>query len=193
MTRPCKRRWCRILCAMTELASWLRTKGAMNDVVVWAEPYGADWARAWTECPRGDWLLAIAARAGAPRRSLVLAAAACARLAIEVIDEDDAGAPREAIGRAEAWARGELAAARLPVELDAMLAAPDPLLSAAARAAACAILAIDDPGDAAGAAAAAVETAALHAADCATMAAVSYAQRRGAELVREQLPDPPSP
>ena len=37
------------------VAGWLRAHGAANDVVVWAEPFGADAEGFWEACPRGDW------------------------------------------------------------------------------------------------------------------------------------------
>lgn len=174
------------------LSDWLRSERALSDFVTWAEPFGQDWARAWSECPRGDWLLALAARAGSERQELIAASAACARLALEVLDDDAAAPALEGVARAEAWARGEDASTALGAELESMLEAPDPLLGAGARAAASVLMAIEDPQSAPGAASAAVETSMLQAGECATMAAVSYAQRRSAELVRAHISRAPS-
>lgn len=63
---------------------------------------------AWAECPRGDWLIEIAAEAGAFKSLLVLSAAACARLALAYVPAGE-GRPLAAIEAAEAWARGEAA------------------------------------------------------------------------------------
>src|SRR5687768_15552986 len=86
------------------LADWLQRNGAARDVVEWAAPFGADAERAWNECPRGDWLLAIAARANVPLEPLVTAASACARVALDYVDTTEAR-PQEAIEAAERWAR----------------------------------------------------------------------------------------
>ena len=66
-----------------------------------------DWAanmtarEAWETCPRGDWLLWLAARLLIPRVPLLLAACACARPTLVA-----EGHPVVAIETAEAWARG---------------------------------------------------------------------------------------
>jgi len=60
----------------------------------------------WATCPRGDWMLWIAGRVGVKRETLVLAACACARLALPYIEPGEMR-PLRAIETAEAWARGE--------------------------------------------------------------------------------------
>ena len=62
--------------------------------------------KAWDECPRGDWLLWIASRGGVDRKRVVLAACACARLALKFVKADE-NRPFKAIETAEAWTRGE--------------------------------------------------------------------------------------
>lgn len=61
-------------------AAWLRTEGASNDLASWAESRALGWPEAWEQCPRADWLLALAGRAGTPRTELLRAAAAVAAL-----------------------------------------------------------------------------------------------------------------
>jgi len=58
---------------------------------------------AWNACPRGDWMLWLAARVGVERPTLVKAAAACARLSFVYVKEGEIR-PLKAIEAAEAWA-----------------------------------------------------------------------------------------
>lgn len=84
---------------------------ACTPALEWAADQGAA-SVAWAECPRGDWMLWLAARAGVDRRLVVLAACDCARLALPVWEDryrDDAR-PRTAIETAERWARNEASA-----------------------------------------------------------------------------------
>ena len=89
------------------------------DVVACEE--ARDWARgyptldaAWAACPRGDWMLWLAARAiGEPgsdaHRRLVLAACECARTALPYVPAGE-DRPIRAIEIAERWARREAGA-----------------------------------------------------------------------------------
>jgi hypothetical protein len=66
---------------------------------------------AWDACDRGDWLLWLLGRLSGPpgsesRRKLVLAACACARLALPHVKAGE-DRPRLAIETAERWARQE--------------------------------------------------------------------------------------
>jgi hypothetical protein len=174
---------------LTTLASWLEREGAHHDVVEWARPYAEDWERAWNECPRGDWLLGIAARSGVDRRKIVLAAAACARLALEHIDPRE-GLPLSGIETAERWANGsgDIEACRaLAAELD-RTRAEDPALACALAAAEAALTSVDSPESAPASAANAVQGALITAADCALMSIVSYTQKTAAGQVRLHVP-----
>ncbi len=64
-----------------------------------------DLASAWRECPRGDWLLWLAARL-LPRPRVTLAACAGALLVLHLVPSGEER-PRIAIETAEAWVRGE--------------------------------------------------------------------------------------
>lgn len=178
---------------MVEAWEWLERSGAHHDVVSWARVYGADWDRAWVECPRGDWLLGIAVRAGGEPREVVEAACACARFAFEYLPEAEAR-PLAAVAAAEAWLEGrddEAARSRLAVEVEALVdGAPDPAVAAAAMAALAALRSIQTPEDAPHAAASAVQAALLDAGDCAMMAAMRHAQAVCADLVRQHLDRP---
>jgi hypothetical protein len=174
------------------LSRWLETHGAHHDVVTWAAPFGDDWARAWTECPRGDWLLGLAARRGVDPRAVVRAACACARLALEYVPDDEAR-PRAAIEAAERWVEGhdddpaERLRAQRAVEAAVELA-PDPAVAAAATAALAALASVEAPEQAATAAASTAQAAVLDAGDCAMMSALAYAQSACADRVREHVP-----
>lgn len=88
------------------LGEYLRSMNACSESVRWAEGYGTDWPSAWTQCPRGDWMLWIAGMVAVDRKLLVLAACACARRALVHVPAGE-DRPRLAIETAERWARGE--------------------------------------------------------------------------------------
>lgn len=170
-------------------ADWLKAENAHNDIVEWARSFGTDWERAWNECPRGDWLLAVAARARVAQKPIVLAAAACARQALEHVDPAERR-PVDAIETAERWAAGEASAEtcrRLALELD-QVSVDDPAVACAFAAAHATLACIEAPEHAAGAAANAVQSAMLVAADCALMSILSYAQKTTATEARAHLP-----
>jgi len=41
------------------VAAALHGIGACEEAIVWSRPYGRDWAKAWRECKRLDWLYHI--------------------------------------------------------------------------------------------------------------------------------------
>jgi hypothetical protein len=67
---------------------------------------GAEWAgkrtwrEIWHDCPRGDWLIWLAVKAGVDRRLLILCACACARRALVHVKPGE-DRPRLAIEAAE--------------------------------------------------------------------------------------------
>ena len=172
------------------LWQWLEQEGAHHDVCTWARPYGEDWAKAWTECPRGDWLLGLAVRRGVERIAIVRAACACAELGFEYLPDDET-LPLRAIALARAWAAGEddaTARAELAIALEATVdSAPDPAVAAAGLAALAALRSIEAPDEAATVAASVAQAAVLDAGECAMMSALGYAQRTCAERVREHV------
>lgn len=173
---------------MSSIATRLGSLGAYRDLVAWCEPYGDDVAGALAECPRGDWVLAIAIAEGAPREKVVRAACACAELATELVDPAAIGPAIDAIDAARGWADHGVAVDRAIVgAAEALAGHPDPLVQSAAIAALACALAIDEPREAPAAAAGAVSASALHAAECGAQAAVSYTHRRSAELARAAL------
>lgn len=171
------------------VVKWLEREGAQHDVVAWASSHANDWRTFWAECPRGDWLLAIAARMDLPRERLVLAAVRAARSGFDAAT----GGPVDAtcgLDLAEAWARGEVDLERCRAEAERLLALspPDPAQAALVAAAAMCLLAIDDPGAASAAAANAAQAEVFGSADCALLSLFAYAARRTADSVREVLP-----
>ena len=78
---------------------------ACGDAAEWVAAQPDD-RTAWETCERGDWMLWLAARVGVSLEDVVLAACACARLALRHVPEGEER-PRIAIETAERWARGE--------------------------------------------------------------------------------------
>jgi hypothetical protein len=168
--------------ALVTVAEWLASAGAQRDVVAWAESFGHDWDAMWTACPRGDWLLALAVRRGENEASIAAAARKVATLAL-----DHVGDERAMLERALAEPTAERATA-IESLADASI---DPAHQAALMAIALATRGTRE--DAAMVPAFVVQAAAMDAVDCGMSAAVSYAQRRSAELVREVFPTITSP
>lgn len=177
----------------TALSAWLAERGAQHDVVTWAAGFGDDWGRAWAGCPRGDWLLGIAARAGVAPALVASAALDVARFGLEDVSADAlpvAGALERA---AAAIATGDPAAALgLHADADAFEAAgdraDDPALAATLLSVACALRAPSSVDEAASVAVLVAQAAVFSAGDCAMTAALGYAQRRAADLVRARIP-----
>ena len=85
----------------------IRPFNPCREAVDWIEAHpGMTFERAWAECPRGDWMLWIAARLGVERKTLVLAACACARLALKFVKPGEER-PLRCIETTARWARGE--------------------------------------------------------------------------------------
>jgi len=78
--------------------------GACTEAVKWAGRKTPE--KAWKKCGHGDWLLWIVGRLGVDRKTIVLAACACARTALKYVPAGE-DRPRIAIETAEAWTRGE--------------------------------------------------------------------------------------
>ena len=138
---------------------------------------------AWERCERGDWLLWISAELGVDRRTIVLAACACARTALQYVPPGE-DRPRLAIEMVEAWCRGEATIEDVRTSSRAAYAAADADADAA-----------DAYADARAAAAAAAAYAAAYAAYAACAArAAAYsddAERRWqADYIRSVVRNP---
>jgi len=125
-------------------------------------------ALAYRDCPRADWLLWLAGRLGVERIRIVLAACACAELALPIYEARYPGdaRPRRCIDVTRAWCRGE-------ATLEDVREARQ-----------------DAYADAAAAAAAADADAAYAAARAAASSARDEMRRRCAAAVRREIPWP---
>lgn len=142
-----------------------------------------DLAKAWEQCHRGDWMLWLAATAGIDRRRLVMAACACARLALVHVSRKE-NRSRLAIETTEAWCRGEAT-----IEQVKEVRGKACVVAAAAAAAAAVDSGIDAvraAGVAAAAAVAAAEDAESHS-EVAVAAARQEMQRKTASIVRSMI------
>jgi hypothetical protein len=169
---------------------WLEGRGASHDIVEWARPYGAEVDRLWRECPRGDWLLAIATRLGVETSVLAQAACGCARIALPHVPDAEPR-PALALQAAEAACRGELDA-RTQAEheqhvSDALDAATTAASGAACVAVQSALRARLDRDAAVNAASFAAQASVLDAGDCAMLEALRFTQRQTAEAVRAAI------
>jgi hypothetical protein len=89
------------------LLEFLKQHNACSDATDWVTAHqDRSFAKLWASCDRGDWLLWLAAKAGAERKAIVLAACDCAELALRFIPKGE-DRPRLAIEAARAWTRGE--------------------------------------------------------------------------------------
>lgn len=87
------------------LLQHLRDLRACGDAQTWARDTPGTPAQIWAKCPRGDWMLWLAGRAGIDRRTLVLAAIACAETAPGHTDENALQAALT-LHITEEWAHG---------------------------------------------------------------------------------------
>jgi len=162
-------------------------------------------ARAWADCPRGDWLVWVAEYGGADRRDLVAVVSDLAESVIHLAPADDPR-PAAAIEAARAWARGTGTAVDAAVAADAAAAyvvalfaaaavvdSSDGTACAAARATACAVATTANAAACAAAAGGAVVAIrdvdlAAHAAAEATALVGDTARRDQAAIVRRRWP-----
>ena len=98
-----------------------------KDAVEFRRQY-ATFAEAWAACPRGDWMLWLAQKAGVNLRTLTLAKGLCAETAIRLMTDERS---RNAVRVAITYGRGDATDEELSAAADAADAA-----SAAAYAAA---------------------------------------------------------
>lgn len=167
------------------VAAWLRAEGASEDIAGWAEPFGEDVSALWAACPRGDWLLAIAARLKIGGAPITTAAIEVGRLALEVLPEDDeAHALLEGLPSASDEARVAQADA-LEVRSDA---APDPALATALLALSCVARSFSDPAVSPMVAALSTQALVFDAQECGAMSVIGWAQSTAAERVRAAIP-----
>lgn len=174
-----------------DVSAWLEARGAHHDVVSWATPFGDDHEALLAACPRGDWLLGIAARAGIPQANLVAAVRACAALALDQVP-DDATEVHDALATLDRWLDGERDEARREADRarceEAADRCTDPAAAAAALAIRAALGAVDNPEEAAACVSFVAEAAIADVGECAIMSALRYAQETTADRVRDHIP-----
>jgi len=130
---------------------------ACGEARSWAR--GRTAAMAWETCPRGDWLLWMAGKAGVDRVTIVRAACQCARLSLQFVTPGE-NRPRIAIETAERWCTGNTSITEVRAAAAAAVYAAGAAAGAAAAAAATATAVYAaDAADAAGTAAARVVVA----------------------------------
>jgi hypothetical protein len=167
------------------VAAWLRAEGASEDIAGWAEPFGHDLSALWQACPRGDWLLAIAARLGIAGGPITTAALDVGRLALDVLpDDDDAHAMIAGLVSASDDAR-MAAADALEARSDG---ARDPALATALLALSCVARSFSDPTSAPMVAALSTQALVFDAQECGAMSVIGWAQSTAAERVRAAIP-----
>lgn len=87
-----------------QLLQLLDDKDACGEARDWVNGQSAEMA--WRTCERPDWLFWICGELGMERKKIVLAACACARLALKFVKEGEYR-PRVCIETAERWTRSE--------------------------------------------------------------------------------------
>jgi hypothetical protein len=100
----------------------MKDTGACADAVAWVAAHGGTPRRIWSDCPRGDWMLWLAAKRGVDRKLVVTAVCKCARLALKHVPAGETR-PLKAIEAAEAWVRGEATIEQVRAAADAADAA----------------------------------------------------------------------
>lgn len=161
---------------------WLASEGASHDFVSWVERSGLGWPAIYIACPRADFLLAVAVRAGTPIADLDHVGRVLARRTVdELVDPGLAGA----LAELESAPSDPELAARLDRAADA---APDPALANGYRALAIVADLPRAPEAIAALPGLAVEVALLSVLDCAMTSVVGALQAELADLVRRELP-----
>lgn len=165
--------------------AWLSAHEAQRDVLDGLSRF-TTWESLWNECPRGDWLLAIAERIGVEHTHLVKAAVACARIADP---QEQATAMLDLV---DGWLAGTVTEehiARATHALDTALAtAADPASDASMRAAIAVGMGVADRKVLPSAPAAAVESIMMASIDCGFELAMRWAHDKTAIAVRQALP-----
>lgn len=171
-----------------DLVRWLEAQKAHHDVVSWVKARKLGWPEAWDVCPRGDWLLAFAVRAGTDRERLADAVIALAESVME--DVDVPGLADALATLRAARADGAAADALADAEETRASSAPDLLSAQAHRVVALAARSLEEPETAALVPAQMVELAMSSVIDCAMMSVVGATHARTADIVRAHLPAP---
>lgn len=170
------------------VVAWLQRRGALRDVIEWADAHGGSWEAFWNDCPRGDWLLGVAARAGVPTDRVLRAALACVPVLEPYLPEREPAVPR-ALAWVQRVASGEAidvaVAAQVMQDIEAVLArCHDASANSAVMAIAALLHATDDIANAASVVVATLQAAVMDAGDCGMMQAARFTEHECAERVR---------
>lgn len=171
-----------------ELIAWLESERAHHDLIHWVKSNALAWPAAWEVCPRGDWLLALAHRAGAERADLCRAALALAALVEEEVEDPGVSSALERLRKS--FAMQDLSpdfVAELDEEADR---APDLALAHAYRILSLVGRSHDDPEAVALVPTYLVELSMVGTGDCAWTSVIAATQRRTADIVRRELATP---
>jgi len=173
---------------MSDALDWLTASGAHHDVVEWSRAHAPGWAQFWSECPRGDWMIGIAARVGVPKERVLSAALACVPV-LEPYLPDGEPVIEHALARVAACAANSLIpSAEMSMEIDALLSrCDDPAAQAATMAISALLAAIDEPASAATFVASIVQAAVMDAGDCGMIQAARFTEHECARHVRESI------
>jgi len=87
-----------------EFSDKLNSIHACSEAVTWVGNRGL--MTAWRDCPRGDWMLWLAARSGVEHKLLVLAACDCAETALKYVPKG-ANRPAKCIQVTRDWCAGK--------------------------------------------------------------------------------------
>lgn len=82
------------------------------EVYTWASQESGSLYNTWRACPRGDWLLWMAAKLGIERKLVVAAACDCAETSLKCVPEGE-DRPANAIRVARAWIAGDASIAEV--------------------------------------------------------------------------------
>lgn len=173
---------------MTDALEWLIESRAQHDVVEWSRNHAPSWVQFWSECPRGDWMLGIAARAGVPRDRVLSAALACVPVLEPYLPEGEPVIERALAHAAACVTSPSSAAPELAMEVEALLSrCHDPAAHAATMAIHALLSSIDEPASAATFIATIVQAAVMDAGDCGMIQAARFTEHECARHVRETI------
>lgn len=174
--------------AVTDALDWLMASGAQHDVVQWSRAHAPSWKQFWAECPRGDWMLGIAARAGVPPDRVLNAALACVPVLKPYLPDNETAIERALAHVADCAAGHAHSTADHATEIDALLArCHDPAAHAATMAVCALLAAIDEPSSAATFVASIAQAAVMDAGDCGMIQAARFTEHECARHVRETI------
>lgn len=173
-----------------DVVGWLVASGAQHDLVSWATQHADAWPQFWQQCPRGDWLLAVAARAGVPQEQLVDAAVACVPVLQPYLPDNE-----PMIENALALVRDRRSNAPTSAMVESTLRSlngvlarcVDPAAHAAVMAVHALVESLKEPMAAVSVVVATVQAAVMDAGDCGMIEAARFTEHECARVVRNVI------